>query len=221
MYCAIYFVFFFQAEDGIRDGTVTGVQTCALPISRHVEPLDDVRCLGRELRLIDGENPQPREQAPYIGDRPAVPPRGDTLLAIDHLSRLGIVGPVEGSVIEQISRSESVECALDSLIVDRVADEAELVRRMGRSQPARNVPGRHVLIGIVRPKETCRRLVVPISESPGRAGRVEKELSLIHDVGPVGAGQYPSARWRRRLRRGRLGAGGFLFCAALSLDVRG
>src|SRR6516164_8092812 len=24
-------VFFFQAEDGIRDGTVTGVQTCALP----------------------------------------------------------------------------------------------------------------------------------------------------------------------------------------------
>src|SRR6266481_414174 len=27
--------FFFQAEDGIRDGTVTGVQTCALPISRR------------------------------------------------------------------------------------------------------------------------------------------------------------------------------------------
>src|SRR5438309_8684965 len=28
------FFFFFQAEDGIRDGTVTAVQTCALPISR-------------------------------------------------------------------------------------------------------------------------------------------------------------------------------------------
>ena len=27
------FVFFFQAEDGIRDADVTGVQTCALPIS--------------------------------------------------------------------------------------------------------------------------------------------------------------------------------------------
>src|SRR2546430_7434764 len=26
------YVFFFQAEDGIRDLTVTGVQTCALPI---------------------------------------------------------------------------------------------------------------------------------------------------------------------------------------------
>src|SRR2546430_9404021 len=29
---ALFFFFFFQAEDGIRDLTVTGVQTCALPI---------------------------------------------------------------------------------------------------------------------------------------------------------------------------------------------
>src|SRR6266511_4443003 len=29
----MFFVFFFQAEDGIRDFHVTGVQTCALPIS--------------------------------------------------------------------------------------------------------------------------------------------------------------------------------------------
>src|SRR5437868_12259958 len=28
----LYFFFFFQAEDGIRDRNVTGVQTCALPI---------------------------------------------------------------------------------------------------------------------------------------------------------------------------------------------
>src|SRR2546425_3977828 len=31
-----YVFFFFQAEDGIRDKLVTGVQTCALPISRIV-----------------------------------------------------------------------------------------------------------------------------------------------------------------------------------------
>src|SRR6516164_11153280 len=31
-YTTISHVFFVQAEDGIRDGTVTGVQTCALPI---------------------------------------------------------------------------------------------------------------------------------------------------------------------------------------------
>src|SRR5256886_6258641 len=47
---------FFQAEDGIRDLTVTGVQTCALPISqRPVERAGDVgeredeRCLAGEL----------------------------------------------------------------------------------------------------------------------------------------------------------------------------
>src|SRR2546430_7931955 len=34
----LFFFFFFQAEDGIRDLTVTGVQTCALPISKHGGP---------------------------------------------------------------------------------------------------------------------------------------------------------------------------------------
>src|SRR5262249_57820892 len=39
MYVSVLFVmlfFFFQAEDGIRDWSVTGVQTCALPISRRL-----------------------------------------------------------------------------------------------------------------------------------------------------------------------------------------
>src|SRR5439155_13993343 len=35
--------FFFQAEDGIRDGHVTGVQTCALPISLRVHSTRSVR----------------------------------------------------------------------------------------------------------------------------------------------------------------------------------
>src|SRR5690625_8046315 len=40
--------FFFQAEDGIRDGHVTGVQTCALPISIPA--------------LMAGTGPRPRHQ---------------------------------------------------------------------------------------------------------------------------------------------------------------
>src|SRR5437870_10470137 len=39
--------FFFQAEDGIRDGHVTGVQTCALPIC-------NVRVLANLQRLFSG-----------------------------------------------------------------------------------------------------------------------------------------------------------------------
>src|SRR5438552_8076193 len=38
VYC-VFFFFFFQAEDGIRDDLVTGVQTCALPILLAVTPL--------------------------------------------------------------------------------------------------------------------------------------------------------------------------------------
>src|SRR5690606_40936352 len=34
---SICFFFFFQAEDGIRDFHVTGVQTCALPISLFLQ----------------------------------------------------------------------------------------------------------------------------------------------------------------------------------------
>src|SRR5699024_11815105 len=33
-----YYIFFFQAEDGIRDRNVTGVQTCALPILKDSSP---------------------------------------------------------------------------------------------------------------------------------------------------------------------------------------
>src|SRR3712207_4551511 len=36
--CVVKQLFFFQAEDGIRDIGVTGVQTCALPIYLRVDP---------------------------------------------------------------------------------------------------------------------------------------------------------------------------------------
>src|SRR5256884_694849 len=38
--------FFFQAEDGIRDVAVTGVQTCALPISAEFVRAPEVNCLA-------------------------------------------------------------------------------------------------------------------------------------------------------------------------------
>src|SRR5256885_6592557 len=39
-YVVVLFFFFFQAEDGIRDYKVTGVQTCALPIYADAEIVD-------------------------------------------------------------------------------------------------------------------------------------------------------------------------------------
>src|SRR2546430_11722228 len=55
MVCVVLF-FFFQAEDGIRDLTVTGVQTCALPIS--CTP----RCWPRSLSA-PGRSRAPRRKA--------------------------------------------------------------------------------------------------------------------------------------------------------------
>src|SRR5450830_1207349 len=49
--------FFFQAEDGIRDRNVTGVQTCALPIVALLETLDVASDLldNRTVLMSDGE----------------------------------------------------------------------------------------------------------------------------------------------------------------------
>src|SRR5256885_6199339 len=42
--------FFFQAEDGIRDYKVTGVQTCALPIFEQTAEQERGRGIGHEIR---------------------------------------------------------------------------------------------------------------------------------------------------------------------------
>src|SRR5947208_16394023 len=45
--------FFFQAEDGIRDDLVTGVQTCALPICRLLRPRAEEPVHGGRLAGAD------------------------------------------------------------------------------------------------------------------------------------------------------------------------
>src|SRR2546429_3318708 len=52
--CSGLFFFFFQAEDGIRDVAVTGVQTCALPILDVLDPRPDVERVVVLLRPLVG-----------------------------------------------------------------------------------------------------------------------------------------------------------------------
>src|SRR5207245_3172348 len=83
-------VFFFQAEDGIRDATVTGVQTCALPIyefrpiERYAPGVVDRRSvkepLQTGLKAIDSMIPIGRGQRELIiGDRGT----GKTAIGVD------------------------------------------------------------------------------------------------------------------------------------------
>src|SRR3989441_3575075 len=63
---AVRSFFFFQAEDGIRDKLVTGVQTCALPIypaSQHSSPGERLR-LSLWRRIILGDELVGSERGP-------------------------------------------------------------------------------------------------------------------------------------------------------------
>src|SRR6185295_2590581 len=76
-YLTIYFFFFFQAEDGIRDIGVTGVQTCAIPLL-HNHP----RCLPQaarrrgwragagRCRLVSGTTSRARRRERCVRRRP-------------------------------------------------------------------------------------------------------------------------------------------------------
>src|SRR5260221_13003056 len=71
--------FFFQAEDGIRDHCVTGVQTCALPISPRTSP----SAVARRRRCC---SPSGRAAGPGSGER-RVGEEGRSRGAPDHLKK--------------------------------------------------------------------------------------------------------------------------------------
>src|SRR5690606_39448590 len=83
--------FFFQAEDGIRDFHVTGVQTCALPICSTVGPGEEVTYT---IRAADFEgNPVDAEVS----------------LALVDLATLSLVQPNSGPIAEHFYGDRSEE----------------------------------------------------------------------------------------------------------------
>src|SRR5690625_8013397 len=83
--------FFFQAEDGIRDGHVTGVQTCALPISLHLTALGSVRSVCRY-----------RPQCRQMQRRPDMP-----ILRRDQIGRASCRERGWSSVLEGVLKAKS------------------------------------------------------------------------------------------------------------------
>src|SRR5258708_14019359 len=67
MYCTLHFFFFFQAEDGIRDDLVTGVQTCALPIY----PVSDLAILKARggVNIPNHDIAQLADVSPAVGEK--------------------------------------------------------------------------------------------------------------------------------------------------------
>src|SRR5438132_13273798 len=67
------FLFFFQAEDGIRDHCVTGVQTCALPICIRSTAISPTRTTARTVctapcrRRCRNASPKARSEERRVG----------------------------------------------------------------------------------------------------------------------------------------------------------
>src|SRR5438046_8842799 len=71
LFLCLFFCFFFQAEDGIRDWSVTGVQTCALPISFSVVALarEAKEQIVSDFRAHDSDTGSPPVQIALLSRR--------------------------------------------------------------------------------------------------------------------------------------------------------
>src|SRR5437867_10874370 len=97
------YYFFFQAEDGIRDRTVTGVQTCALPIWRH----------GNR------ENRQPAVAGrPLLADRRACVSRGRQRRSLGRCRRGFAHAEAQRAEIGRASCRERVKSSVGTLVLE-------------------------------------------------------------------------------------------------------
>src|SRR4051794_41896326 len=105
MYVCIFF--FFQAEDGIRDGRVTGVQTCALPICRErIQIATDQ--MGRQVeRQVRPVEPARGRRQRQIG-RASCRERGESSVGGGSLKKKKREGGRRGERRERRTREEGV-----------------------------------------------------------------------------------------------------------------
>src|SRR5689334_24602269 len=132
--------FFFQAEDGIRDGTVIGVQTCALPI--YLLRKDDLTRIGARLPadssalLTFAETSDPRSLVKATtGHEPAtasVAGIGDDLAA--HVFN-GATDPIEQPARPAGAEATPNESALTSMILLRYPDPETARQVASRAAP--------------------------------------------------------------------------------------
>src|SRR2546430_13491205 len=95
--CSSFICFFFQAEDGIRDLTVTGVQTCALPICRIHLLVVAERLWRGSHHLCNLGHPLVAAPAPNIG-------HGDDL-EVELLAELAVRGEIGRASCRERCRS--------------------------------------------------------------------------------------------------------------------
>src|SRR2546425_10009961 len=86
------FFFFFQAEDGIRDKLVTGVQTCALPISIQLVPLKPTVTRAAPLPIAGLEGARVTAVAAHGLDRYAIGTSDGRVIPLEMKIEVGFEG---------------------------------------------------------------------------------------------------------------------------------
>src|ERR1019366_5021886 len=116
-YLVFVFFFFFQAEDGIRDWSVTGVQTWALPICFGVAPMipPGMRALAVRVNDVAGVAgfvlPGARVDVLVTGR----PPGADDTVTTPVLEDVAVLSA--GQTVEADSHSQSMSVAVVTLLV--------------------------------------------------------------------------------------------------------
>src|SRR2546422_11237606 len=174
--------FFFQAEDGIRDVAVTGVQTCALPISR-------ARMDGERHSLYSTRE----------GER-EVPRRGwQTVNPGAHASSVLSLGKklvhLTSPVVWKPHAASGRSLGVSSSRCDRVNDSRRL-RRRAASEPRPPLPGR-LSSGLLSKYDHRPAPTGPAESWPARASAHFPDRS--GNTGESSAASSP--RWRKSFRR--------------------
>src|SRR5712692_6589738 len=112
------FFFFFQAEVGIRDGTVTGVQTCALPISRPSRALE---AQGRQHAEDDDCAEQDHR------DRAGAPGRVPEDYVAHGRRPLGAAGDGDAQLDDELTEPDDGASPLDDELVELESDGVDVV----------------------------------------------------------------------------------------------
>src|SRR5687768_9518419 len=148
--------FFFQAEDGIRDVAVTGVQTCALPISIQIDRADNtLRVPAAAVRFMPTE--QVLKEFPAVTSGTA----GTAGISGTGAKRPAVWQLVDGRLHRipvRVGVSDGTQIAIAS---DRLTEGASIVTGVARSEAAAEAT----------PAAGGSPLVPQMRRRPGNAGR--------------------------------------------------
>src|SRR3989449_4149033 len=174
------FFFFFQAEDGIRDVAVTGVQTCALPISASAGSVLNEAEAARELALLYQGMGRNQDALRLLNTAYRLFRRLDARVDLVHVG--GKVAELEGTYLALVRAwGQSIESS-DSYTFghcERVAQHAvAMARALGLAEEDETT----VLLGAYLHDVGKVRVPHEILRKPGPFTREERELVEMHPI---------------------------------------